>query len=229
MSTRLVFQQCVGECSQIQEIIASILGINDKSCSIDAKRKLFDNLQSDARKHLSNLKSFISKLDQTFELTPSPENIKKLKAVEGQYASIQESYRKAIYTTSKSLEIAERTSLISESRRTNGGDIDLRNQLQASLELTADMRVHARRLAEEVARGSANAEMVDESSNQVETNLRGLKEMGGQLNIASRLGARLSKRFFIDCFIFLLVFGFFYLSVAHIVLKRLYLYRLFGM
>ncbi|VUZ52752.1 unnamed protein product, partial [Hymenolepis diminuta] len=221
MSTRLVFQQCVDECSQIQNIVTSILSINDKSCSINAKRKLFDSLQSDARKHLSNLKSFVSKLYQMLELTPSPETIKKLKAVEGQYTSIQESFRKAIYTTSKSLEIAERTSLISSSTRTKEDDSDFQDQLQASLELTADMRVHARRLAEEVARGNANAEMVDESSNQVEANLRGLKEMEGQLNVASRLGARLSKRFIIDCFIFLLVFGFFYLTVAHIVLKRL--------
>ncbi|KAM3175361.1 hypothetical protein ACTXT7_008689 [Hymenolepis weldensis] len=163
------------------------------------------------------------------ELAPSPETIKKLKAVEAQYASIQESYRKAIYTTSKSLEIAERASLISSPRHTIEDYSDFRNQLQASLELTADMRVHARRLAEEVARGSANAEIVDESSNQVEANLRSLKEMGGQLNVASRLGTRLSKRFIIDCFIFFLVFGFFYLTVAHIVLKRFYLYRLFGM
>lgn len=145
------------------------------------------------------------------------------------FISFQESYRKAVYTMSKTLEMAERASLLAGARRDNSDDKDLRNQLQASLELTADMRVHARRLAEEVARGNANAEMVDESSNQVEANLRGLKEMGGQLNVASRLGNRLSKRRVIDCFIFLLVFGFFYLSVAHIVLKRLYLYRLFGL
>ncbi|KAM7540872.1 hypothetical protein Aperf_G00000022438 [Anoplocephala perfoliata] len=228
MSARLVFRQCVDECSSIQNIISSILSLNDKPSSIDEKRKSFDTLQSDARKHLSNLKSFISKLDQVLELASSPDNLKKLKAVEDQYTSISESYRKAVYTTIKSLEIAERASLITgSSRPSRGGDSDLQNQLQASLQLTADMRVHARRLAEEVARGNANAEIVDDSSNQVEANLRGLKEMGGQLNMASRLGGRLSKRRVIDCFVFFLVFGFFYLTVIHIVLKRLYLYRLF--
>lgn len=90
------------------------------------------------------------------------------------------------------------------------------------------MRLHARRLAEEVARGNANAELVDDSSNQVEGNLRELKDMGGQLKVSSRLGGQLSRRRIIDCFIFIMVFGFFYLTCAHIVLKRLYFYRLFG-
>lgn len=89
MSTRLVFQQCVDECSQIQNIVSSILSINDQSCSINEKRRQFNNLQSDARKHLTNLKSFVSKLDQMLEVSSSPENIKKLKALEGQFTSIQ--------------------------------------------------------------------------------------------------------------------------------------------
>ena len=91
------------------------------------------------------------------------------------------------------------------------------------------MRLHARRLAEEVARGNTNAELVDESSNQVDANLRGLKEMSGQLKVSERLGGRLSRRRVIDCLVFILVFGFFYLTCAHIVMKRLYLYRLIGM
>lgn len=88
MSARLVFRQCVDECSSIQNIISSILSLNDKSSGIDEKRKLFNTLQSDARKHLSNLKSFIFNLDQVLQLASSPDNLKKFKAVEDQYTSI---------------------------------------------------------------------------------------------------------------------------------------------
>lgn len=91
------------------------------------------------------------------------------------------------------------------------------------------MRLHARRLADEVARGNANAELVDESSNQVATNLRGLKDMGGQLKVSERLGGQITRRRVVDCLVFFLVFGFFFLTCAHIVMKRLYLYRLIGM
>ncbi len=90
------------------------------------------------------------------------------------------------------------------------------------MQLTTDMRVQARRLAEEVSRGNTNAELVDDSSNQFEANLKGLKDMGGQLKAASRLGGRLSRRRLIDCFLFTIVFAFFYLTCTHIVLKRLY-------
>lgn len=95
------------------------------------------------------------------------------------------------------------------------------------MQLTGDMRVQARRLAEEVARGNANAELVDSSSNQFGVNLQGLKDMKGQLKASSRLGNRLSRRRIMDCFLFTVVFAFFYLMCAHIVLKRMYLYRLF--
>ncbi|KAH9285383.1 hypothetical protein ECG_01906 [Echinococcus granulosus] len=230
MSTRLVYQQCVDECTSIQDIVTSILSIKDEPTNLIEKRKRFDALQSDGRKHLSALKSFIGKLDQILDLTATPANRKKLDAIENQYASFLELFRKAIYTTSKSLEISERSALLSNPYRSSnfGGDSDFHNQLEASLQLTTDMRLHARRLAEEVARGNANAELVDNSSNQVEENLRELKEMGGQLKVSARLGGQLSRRRIIDCFIFIMVFGFFYLTCAHIVLKRLFFYRLFG-
>ncbi|KAL5963204.1 hypothetical protein TSMEX_009085 [Taenia solium] len=205
MSTRLVYQQCVDECASIQDIITSILSIKDEPTSPIKKRKRFDALQADARKRLSVLKSFIGKLDQMVNLTATPENRKKVEAIENQYASFLELYRRAIYTTNKSLEISERSALLfNPSRGPNfGSDGDFRDQLEASIQLTADMRLHARRLAEEVARGNANAELVDDSSNQVEGNLRELKDMGGQLKVSARLGGQLSRRRIIDCFIFI--------------------------
>lgn len=87
MSTRLAYQQCVDECASIQDIITSILSIKDEPTSLVEKRKRFDTLQSDARKRLSALKSFIGKLDQMLNLTATPENRKKLEAIENQYAS----------------------------------------------------------------------------------------------------------------------------------------------
>ncbi|KAL5112806.1 hypothetical protein TcWFU_008783 [Taenia crassiceps] len=230
MSARLVYQRCVDECTSIQDSITSILSIKDEQINLIEKRRRFDALQSDARKHLSALKSLIGKLDQTLELTATPENRKRFEAIENQYASFLGLYRKAVYTTSKSLEISERSALLFNSSRgpNFGSDGDFRDQLEASLQLTADMRLHARRLAEEVARGNANAELVDDSSSQVEGNLRELKDMGGQLKVSARLGGQLSRRRIIDCFIFIVVFGFFYLTCAHIVLKRLYFYRLLG-
>ncbi|VDD83774.1 unnamed protein product [Mesocestoides corti] len=231
MSARLVYRQCVDECASIQALVNSILSVNDDRTSVVEKRKRLDTLHSDARRHLSTLKAYINNLEQIRDFGSSPENRKKFNAIENQYASFLDSYRKAVYTATKNLETSERSALLSGSKpviRDADRFNDLRSQMEASMQLTSEMRVQARRLAEEVARGNANAELVDDSSNQFEANLKGLKEMGGQLKISSHLGGRLSRRRVIDCFIFTLVFAFFYLTCVHIILKRLYVYRLFG-
>ncbi len=113
----------------------------------------------------------------------------------------------------------------------NASSVTSRNQKQQvadSLKLTSDMNEQSRRLAAEVAKGNANAELLHESAGQLNSNLVGLREMGGALGGATQLAGKLSRRRVADCALFTLVFLFFYLTCAYIVLKRLYVFRLFS-
>uniref|UniRef100_A0A0X3P0J7 Sec20 n=2 Tax=Schistocephalus solidus TaxID=70667 RepID=A0A0X3P0J7_SCHSO len=141
---------------------------------------------------------------------------------------LQNAYRETVYSAVRKLEAAERKQLISGASSTinTTEDAKIRNQVLSSLKLTDEMRIHARRLAEEVARGVANAELVDDSSGQFSSNLKSLKDMGGHLQMAGRLGHKLSRRRIADCVLFTLVFLFFYLTCAYIILKRLYFFKL---
>lgn len=85
MSTRLVYQQCVDECAFVQDVVSSILNLKDEPLSLKEKRKRFEALQSDARKHLSALKTVILKVDAMPGI--SSENRKKIEAIENQYSS----------------------------------------------------------------------------------------------------------------------------------------------
>lgn len=107
-------------------------------------------------------------------------------------------------------------------------DNSFRRQVMDSLLLNAEMEMHARQLADEVARSNANAELVEESSNKFSANLREIKDMGGNLNAADRLSKTLSRRRLADCALFTLVFLFFYLTCAYILLKRFYFFRIFS-
>ncbi|KAL7062165.1 hypothetical protein AAHC03_02016 [Spirometra sp. Aus1] len=227
MSARVLYERFGDEAAHIQQLISSISSTAQNCESSHEARKQIDVLQSDARKGFSALNLLVAELEQAAHSTAPSRIHENLSNSKNQLLSLQNAYRETVYSALRKLETAERKQLISGSSRTNASEeAKIRDQVLSSLKLTDEMRIHARRLAEEVARGMANAELVDDSSGQFNSNLKGLKDMGGHLQMAGRLGHKLSRRRIADCVLFTLVFLFFYLTCAYIILKRLYFFKL---
>lgn len=137
---------------------------------------------------------------------------------------LQESYRKVMFKATRHLETMERDQLMRQSTGdqltiTSGVD-NLVDAYETSLELTRDMTTYARQLADEVKLGAINAELLEESSNQIAGNLGELKDMVGHVGQSKRLTSLAYRRRLTSYVLYTLAFTFYFLSAASIFLNR---------
>lgn len=142
----------------------------------------------------------------------------------GNLFPIQESYRKAIFKATRHLETMERDQLMRQSTgdqlTITGGVDNLVDAYETSLELTRDMTTYARQLADEVKLGAINAELLEDSSNQIAGSLVELKDMIGHVGQSKRLTSLAYRRRLTSYVLYTLAFTFYFLSAASIFLNR---------
>ncbi|CAH8855219.1 unnamed protein product [Trichobilharzia szidati] len=213
--------------AKTKELISEIESISKKAGNIKSCREKLDYCQAEIRENLVVINSTLDEL-QSFEHEEniSSTNRSLYEAVihnKKQLSVLQNRYHRAIFAANSTLEIIEKEELVNRSSNRNENDgklSSLKEQYQNSLELTQDMTTYARILAEEVRRGAANAELLENSSSKIISNYSELKEMVGYMNHSKRLTSLARRRRATERVLFFLAFSFFFLSCGTIFLHR---------
>ncbi|KAK4470802.1 hypothetical protein MN116_006322 [Schistosoma mekongi] len=214
--------------TKTKELIVEIESISKGVNSTKFCREKLDHYQTKVRENLVAINSILDEL-QAFghETNVSFTNRTLHEAIvqnKKQLFMLQDRYRKAIFAANSTLEAVEKAELINRSLSRNVIDDKISNleeQYQNSLELTQEMTRYARLLAEEVQRGAANAELLENSSSKIISNYSELKEMAGHMSHSKRLTSLARRRRFTERVLFFLAFSFFFLSCGTILLHRM--------
>lgn len=213
--------------TETKALIARVETLDREVINVNLRRGKLDRYQTEIKE---NLLSMSALLDGLKVLSREPQNLlgnenlyEVIERNKEQLLSLQATYRKAVFTASSHLEIAEREELIKRSVRgdsqTTQHNID--EEFQGSLELTRDMATYARLLTEEVERGAANAELLEASSNKITSNYAELKDMASHMNQSKRLTGLAYRRRLTERILFFLAFLFFFSSCGTIFLRRI--------
>ncbi|CAH8592206.1 unnamed protein product [Heterobilharzia americana] len=213
--------------AKTKELIAEIETIGKGTSNTKSCREKLDHCQTQVRENLVAINSILDELQAIeHEVNISTNRTLSEAVIENkkQLFMLQSRYRKAIFAANSALEVVEKNELIHRSSTGSGSDTKVSNleeQYQNSLELTQDMTTYARLLAEEVRRGAANAELLEDSSSKIMSNYSELKEMAGHMNQSKRLASLARRRRFTERVLFFLAFSFFFLSCGTIFLHRI--------
>ncbi|VDP93306.1 unnamed protein product [Echinostoma caproni] len=212
--------------ARTRELIASIEKIVEDTADVRHFREQLDTYQDEIRENISSMGAIMEEQNSRRggHLFANSSNHSATYSKE-HLSLLQASYRKAIFKASQHLELLERRQLMSRSTGNQPsvvtGAENLADAYQTSLELTRDMTTYARQLADEVKLGAINAELLEDSSNQIASNFSGLKDMGGHVGQSKRLTSLAYRRRLTSYLLYTLAFTFYFFSVATIFLNRI--------
>lgn len=208
--------------ARTKELISFVEKMPSDVCDVRHFREQLDTYQDEIKGNISHMSSILRDVHVAGYL--GFHNVHSSAGFNTEQLSfLQDQYRKAVFKAMHHLEAMERECLV---RRMPLADLpscanDFGDIYETSLGLTRDMKSCARRLAEEVRLGAANAELLEGSSTQIKQNLNELKDMSGQMNQSRRLTSLAYKRRLTSYALYFLAFTFYFLSVATIFLNRI--------
>ncbi|TPP65467.1 Protein transport protein SEC20 [Fasciola gigantica] len=215
----------VGLDARTKELIASIEKVVIDATDVRHFREQLDVYQDEIRENIASMNAILEGVLSRSAYQSSTNALNQpISYSKEQLSFLQESYRKAIFKATRHLETMERDQLMRQSTDSQltamGGVDNLADAYETSLELTRDMTTYARRLADEVKLGAINAELLEDSSNQIASNFTELKDMSGHVGQSKRLTSLAYRRRLTSYVLYTLAFTFYFLSAASIFLSR---------
>ncbi|CAL8080205.1 unnamed protein product [Calicophoron daubneyi] len=213
--------------TRTKELIGFIEQLAVDAGEVGHLRTQLDLYQDEVKGYISTMGAILDELQQSKQGSwpGSAASNMRLSAAYNreQLSTLQDSYRKAIFKATRQIETLERSQLVNKPtgrRQADSGAERINEVYENSLELTRDMVACARRLADEVKLGALNAQLLEDSSNQIGSNYAELKDTTGKVSQSVRLTSLARRRRLTSYVLYSLAFAFFFLSAAKIFLHR---------